>query len=393
VARGNTRGHREAYAFGPSWTRGIASGRLLAPGAGALSLAQMGWSPATAGPVRGDAMLVTARNDAEMQALFGTFRGRILLLGDMPPLSGPGVDTAAALALRMRVVRAMRDEGALAVLLPSGRETGLNMTGSPTWRRPLIPVLPVAFVETRDYERVHRALLRGERVPLELNLPGTLSPAPVQAFNTVAELRGSERPDEVVVIGAHIDSWDLGTGATDNGTGVAAAMEALRAIQAAGLHPGRTVRVVLFSGEEQGLWGSKAYVAAHAAEMDRIQAVLIDDLGTGRVRGWALQAREDLRPFVARAIAPLNDIGVRELPLERSSDSDHAPFVEAGVPAFFAVQDTVDYFATTHHSQYDTFDHVRPADLLQGAGALAVTAWELANMPERLPHAAPARRP
>jgi Zn-dependent M28 family amino/carboxypeptidase len=146
---------------------------------------------------------------------------------------------------------------------------------------------------------------------------------------------------------------------------------------------------VLFSGEEQGHFGSKAYVQAHAAELPNVQAVIVNDLGTGRVRGWALQGREDARPYMGYAIAPLAELGVNELPLERGDDSDHASFAVMGVPAFFAVQDTVDYFSTTHHSQYDTYDHVRPEDLRQGATAVAVTAWQLANMPERLPHIAP----
>ena len=264
------------------------------------------------------------------------------------------------------------------------------MTGGPVWRRPEIPQIPVAFVETKDYALLRRSLERGERVALEVDLGGTFSPAPVQAYNSIAELRGTGHPDEVVILGAHLDSWDLGTGATDDGTGVVAIMEALRAIKAAGLAPRRTIRIVLFSGEEQGHWGSKAYVQAHRAELDRVQAVLVHDLGTGRVRGFAMQGLENARPYFARAIAPANEIGVTELPLERGTDSDHWSFVEAGVPGVFAVQDVVDYFTTTHHSQYDTYDHVRPDDLVQGATALAITAWELANMPERVPHQAPA---
>src|SRR5207253_7876071 len=142
------------------------------------------------------------------------------------------------------------------------------------------------------------------------NLSGSVSPKPVQAYNTVAELRGTDLADQVVILGAHLDSWDLGTGATDNGTGSVAIMEALRAIKDAGLTPRRTIRVILFSGEEQGHWGSKAYVADHLGELDKIQAVLIDDLGTGRIRGFALQGMEASRPLMAKALAPLNDVGV-----------------------------------------------------------------------------------
>jgi Zn-dependent M28 family amino/carboxypeptidase len=213
----------------------------------------------------------------------------------------------------------------------------------------------------------------------------------VQAYNVVGELRGTEKPDEVVIVGAHLDSWDLGTGATDNATGSAIALEVLRALQATGLKPKRTLRVILWSGEEEGLLGSRAYVEAHKAELDAIQAVLVHDMGTGMVRGFDLQAREDSRSFMAQAIAPLNDLGVRELSLRVMNSTDHAPFDRAGVPAFAAIQDAVDYFEGTHHSQMDYADHLQADQLVQGAQAMAGTAWELLNMAGRLPQGVVAR--
>ncbi|HEX2636930.1 MAG TPA: M20/M25/M40 family metallo-hydrolase [Gemmatimonadales bacterium] len=384
TARGAVNVHREGYAFGPSWTRGPARARLLTQNGGTLTLAALGWSRPTPGPVRGDLLVVTGRTTAELERFIGRFKGRIVTFGETPPI---GADSVAYHALRDRLALAMREEGALAYLAPAGKKEGLGMTGGPVWRLgSWAPQIPFAFVAMKDYMLIRRAADRGERVTLELDLPGTTSRAPVRAFNTVAELRGTDLSDEVVILGAHLDSWDLGTGATDNGTGVAGVMEALRGITAAGLEPRRTIRVVLFSGEEQGHFGSKAYVEAHRAELARVQAVLVLDLGTGKVRGFALQGREDCRRLMGAAIAPLNDLGVVELPLERSDDSDHAAFNDAGVPAFFAVQDTLDYFRVTHHSQYDTFERVDSAQLVQGATAIAVTAWELATMPARLPH-------
>jgi Zn-dependent M28 family amino/carboxypeptidase len=259
------------------------------------------------------------------------------------------------------------------------------MTGSPKGSR-FLPNVPAAFVNKEHAAMLKRLLAKHGQVELELNLGGTASEKPVQAYNSIGEIRGVEKPDEVVIMGAHLDSWDLGTGATDNGTGSVAVLEALRAIQASGVKPKRTIRIVLFSGEEQGIFGSKAYVKAHEGELKNIQAVLINDLGTGRVRGFAMEGREDLRPFMAQAIAPLNEMGVRELPLESSEDSDHAPFLEEGVPAFFGIQDNEDYFTTTHHSQVDTFEHVKPEALIEGATAMAVTALGLADMGPRLPH-------
>jgi carboxypeptidase Q len=387
VARGFTNVHRESYEFGPSWTRGATSARLLTQNGASLSLAGLAWGPSTPGLVRGDVMRLEGRTRADLEALIGHFKGRIIIPGNMP---SAGDDTAGYRALREKLARAIRDEGALAFLLYAGKGEGLNVTGGPFWRLgTYIPQVPVAFLADKDFTLIQRSMARGERVTLAVDIEGTRSPAPVQAYNSIAELRGTDLSNEVVIIGAHLDSWDLGTGATDNGTGVVAAMEALRAIKATGVPPRRTIRVALFSGEEQGHWGSKAYVRTHASELSNIQAVIVNDLGTGKTRGFAMQGLEASRPFMARAIAPLNELGVNELPLERGTDSDHWSFVEAGVPGFFAIQDVVDYFSVTHHSQFDTFDRVKPDQLVQSAQALAVTAWELANMKERLPHPTP----
>jgi hypothetical protein len=310
----------------------------------------------------------------------GQFKGKIILVGTMPAFS-------SADSVRVKaIVEQMKSEGVVAVLIESDKELSLNMSGGPNWRYPLRPQVPTGIISKENYALLTRLLARNEPVTMELNLSGTTSPNRVQAFNTIGEIRGSEKPDEVVIIGAHMDSWDLGTGATDNGTGTASVLEALRAIKALGVAPKRTIRGILFSGEEQGILGSAAYVAGHMQEMPQIQAVLIDDLGTGRINGWALQKSENLRPYMARVIAPLNELGVTALPLEWSRDSDHWPFTKVGVPAFFGVQDKEDYFAVTHHSQFDTFSHVKPESLIEGATVLAVSAWELANMEERLPH-------
>lgn len=385
TARGMMNVHREGYTFGPTWTRAPATARLLTANHRSLRVAAVAWSKPTPGPVRADLLVVTGKTPADVEQFIGHFKGRIVMFGEMPPR---GADTAGYHAMLAKLTGAIEKEGALAFFVRAGKHEGMSMGGGPVWRfGTWLPQVPIAFMADKDYFLLQRLAARGERVTLEVNLPGTTSAKPVQQFNTVAELTGSKHPDEVVIIGAHLDSWDLGTGATDNGTGVVAVMEALRAIKAAGLTPDRTIRVVLFSGEEQGHFGSKAYVAAHRAEMPNVQAVLILDLGTGRVRGFALEGREDCRRLMARAIAPANDLGVVELPLERSTDSDHAAFDDVGVPAFFAVQDGLDYFSVTHHSEFDTFDRVKPEQLTQAATAVAVTAWELANMPERLPHA------
>lgn len=392
TSRGIANVHREGYAFGPSWTRGVANARLTSHNGIRLSVAQLAWTPSTKGVVTAPVVRYTGKSMTDLNAMVGTFKGKIILDATIPAVgSEAGADSAAFI----RIAKAMESEGAVAYIAQSDKVLalnmggGLSMGGSPYWRYPFRPKISTAIITRENYSLIERLLARGEPVTMELELKGTTSAQPVQQYNTIGEIRGSEKPDEVVIIGAHMDSWDLGTGATDNGTGTASVIEALRAIKALGVAPKRTIRGILFSAEEQGKAGSTAYVAAHMQEMKNVQAVLIDDLGTGRITGWSLQRFENARPFMAAAIAPLDELGVHQLPLEWSSDSDHWPFDQAGVPAFFGVQDQEDYFTTTHHSQFDTFSHVKPESLIQGATALAVTAWELANMESRLPHRAP----
>ena len=203
-------------------------------------------------------------------------------------------------------------------------------------------------------------------------------------WNTVAEIPGTELPGQVVILGAHLDSWDLGTGVTDNGTGSMVVLEAARAIAQSGLKPTRTIRFILFIGEEEGLLGSRAYAAAHAAEMDSIQAVLVLDNGTGMITGQALQGRNELEQLWKDLLAPVTSLGATGVREANKGGTDHLAFIPYGVPAFNFDQESRGY-NHTHHSQVDTYDHAVPADLVQASAVMAVTAFELANLPELLP--------
>jgi Zn-dependent M28 family amino/carboxypeptidase len=209
------------------------------------------------------------------------------------------------------------------------------------------------------------------------------------AYNVVADYAGSDTAGEMVVLGAHLDSWDLGAGATDNGTGVVAMLEVLRAYHALGLRPRRSLRVVLFSGEEQGLLGSRAYVAAHRNELAKTQAVLVQDDGAGRITGFPDMKIEAWYAALAKAVAPAAGLGPLDIVYGPAGGSDFEAFVEKGVPAFPAMQDERDYRSHTQHSQIDSFDHVDRADLAQAAQVLAVVTWGLANG-EQLPHSSTA---
>jgi carboxypeptidase Q len=247
-------------------------------------------------------------------------------------------------------------------------------------------LVPVAFTTRENYEQLWHLQAQG-RVEAEVNIEGTFSGKPVQVYNTVAEIRGTEKPDEIVIIGAHLDSWDLGTGATDNGTGSMAVLAAARALQKVGARPKRTIRFVLFTGEEQGLNGSRAYVKAHKAELPKISGVLVHDTGTGKVLTIGLMGNYGAREAIDHALYPLakvKEIGLAEPSLRSEGGSDHVPFNDAGVPGFWCVQDIADY-DKMHHSQADTLGHVRWDDLTEGAQVLAVFAYNVAQLPDLLP--------
>src|SRR5260370_2313406 len=245
---------------------------------------------------------------------------------------------------------------------------------------------PTAVVPRENYTLLWRLLDDGA-VEAEVNIASSFSGKPVEVYNTVAEIRGSEKPDEVVIVGAHLDSWDLGTGATDNGTGAMAVLAAARALQKLGVKPKRTIRFVLFSGEGEGVRGSKANVKAHQNELGKISAVLVHDSGTGKVLTVGLMGNYAARETVDRALYPLarvKEIGLAEPTLRSEGGSDHVPFDEAGRPGLLCVQGKVDY-GKTHHSQADTIDRVRWDDLTEGAQVLAVFAYNVAQLPEMLP--------
>ena len=286
-------------------------------------------------------------------------------------------------AFRGKIKEFLVSEGAAGLLRDSNKEHALiDMTGATNDYT--IAKLPEAFLSTESYGLLWRLLKRGP-VEAEISLANTISDGEVEVYNTVAELRGTEKPDEVVLIGGHLDSWDLGTGATDNGTGTMAVLEAARALKATGVKPRRTIRFVLFSGEEQGLHGSKQYAKTHESEMPKISAVLVHDMGTGRVTSIGLQGRYDLREPMDGVVAPFQKlVNMDELSLRNMSGTDHLSFLPHGVPAFAVVQDMAEY-RKTHHTPSDTFDKVYPDEVNQGAKVLAAWAYNMAMRRDLLP--------
>lgn len=225
---------------------------------------------------------------------------------------------------------------------------------------------------------------------VEVEISNKLIPGPITCFNTVGEVRGGEKPDEFVVVGAHLDSWDLATGTMDNATGSCVVLETARTVAAMakqGYRPRRTVRFVLFSGEEQGLHGSKQYVEKHKGEMDRTSVALIHDTGTGQVYGFGVHGQEKTKQILEPELTTLAAMkGWRGLDLGGVYGSDHQSFHPVGVPGFACRQD-IDEYRLTHHTQTDTFDHAKAPNLIQGSQVMAVTCVRIANMPELLPRA------
>ncbi|MBI3695925.1 MAG: M20/M25/M40 family metallo-hydrolase [Acidobacteria bacterium] len=412
---GLDRPHLEAWTIGSGWLRGTASARIVEPTALPMTIASAGWAAATNGPIRGRVIYVKAERPADLEKYKGQLKGMVVLTTE-PARVDPNAPVApdADQSLRgergreevnipfeerMRLRRQMNDfyknEGALAVLRESSKEHGLlNMTGSGGTNYQ-VSAVPSAFIIHEDYARLWRLLEHKLPVEVEIDIKNDVKPGPIEVYNTVAEITGGEKAEEIVIVGAHLDSWDLGAGATDNGTGSSVALEAARAIHALGVKPKRTIRFILFAGEEQGLNGSRAYIKAHPDELDKIQGVVIHDTGTGRVKSFTLEGRYDLREALDKMAEPLREAGLEELSMRRTSGSDHVPFRDAGVPAFFGIQDAAEY-RKTHHSQSDTFDKIRKADLEQGAKVVAALAWNLAEYPEKLPRkkvepAAPSR--
>ncbi len=405
---------QESWEYGVTWERGPIAFRIDAPFTRNLTAHSWAWTAGTGGEtLTGPVALVDASTPESLAVYKDKIKGAWLMLRppteiwnpDGPPMTA--ADSAAAQAEREARMAAFRDRGrdtseagrqarrqfavdrnyllkqygALGILTDAGKEFGLmNMSGSPYSVSPL----PNVVIAHEDYTQFGRLLEHGVTPKISGRVDNTLGTEAVTQWNTVGEIKGTEWPDQVVILGAHLDSWDLGTGTTDNATGSVVVMEAARVIKASGLQPRRTIRFVLFSGEEEGLLGSAAYAAQHAGEMDNIQAVLVLDNGTGMITGMALQGRNEDAQLWADLLAPVAMLGADKVREGNKGGTDHLSFIPYGVPGWNFDQESRGY-NHTHHSQIDTYDHAVPSDLRQASAVMAVTAFELANLPVLLP--------
>ncbi|MGI8742502.1 MAG: M20/M25/M40 family metallo-hydrolase [Bryobacteraceae bacterium] len=299
-------------------------------------------------------------------------------------------------ALRNKRNEFLSQEGAIGILQDDERAHDsllfAEAAGSYKAKDQLAP--PTFVLTAEHYNRIARLVEKKVPVRLQLNLQAKASDADVDAYNVVAEIPGGAKKDEIVMLGAHFDSWHSGTGATDNASGSAVMMEVVRILKTLNLKMDRTVRIALWSGEEEGLLGSKAYVKEHFADPATMQTTTAHahfsgyfnlDNGSGKIRGVYLQNDDAMRPLFERWLKPFEDLGVTTVSIRNTGGTDHLSFDAVGLPGFQFIQDPLDYSTVTHHSSMDVFDHAIAADLMQASAVIASCVYEAAARPEKLP--------
>ncbi|MGE5277659.1 MAG: M20/M25/M40 family metallo-hydrolase [Acidobacteriota bacterium] len=437
--------HLESWGpFGRGWEYEKSSVRMIAPDHAELLALPEAWTPGTAGPLRGPAISVRASSKEDLEKYRGKVAGRIVFFGDVPetkphekvesqrfdekalselfeyeiPGGPPRYDREAfrkRRELRQMAGKFFADEKALAIVTPSRRDGAvLAVQSAGGWKKDEEPArLPGLVMSLDHFGRVARLLQRNVPVDLELDVAARfLDTDPMQA-NVVAEIPGTDKRGEVVMLGAHFDSWHAGTGATDNGAGSVVMMEVMRILKALATPPRRTIRIALWSGEEQGLLGSKAYVAQHFAtrpepadpeqkklpdwlrkptfpittkpEHAKLAAYFNVDNGSGKIRGIYTEENAAVVPVFESWMAPLKDLGVTTVTMRDTGGTDHQSFDAVGLPGFQFIQDELEYETRTHHTNLDTYERLQRQDLMQAAVVVACFAWEAAMRPEMLP--------
>jgi len=375
----------EEFTMPNGWQRGPARARIIVPSVRPLRVLSVGWSPSTpSGGVRGDLILISDVLPSALGSQSAQLKNRIVVVDLEKAVPS---DKPLAFAHLRDSYKVFSDLGVQAVLLPHtvpNNVPGFVDTGN---ARGIILPIPVGEIGLEDYLLVRRLLTRGP-VTIEVEWQNeTSGPTPVS--NVIAEIAGREMPNEWVLLGAHLDSWDLGTGAQDNGTGVVMVLEAARAIAALGRAPRRSIRFALWAAEEPGPPGSAMFIKRHATELRDCVAALNTDYGAGRPRGWHVLGRDDLRDAMRPIADQLREFGADGLSMDANCGSDECPFLLEGIPALKFWVDT-DNYRQVHHKPSDTFDKVDSALLQAGGAVVAMTAYAIADQPTRIaPHIGP----
>ncbi|MCU1301876.1 MAG: hypothetical protein JWQ87_2160 [Candidatus Sulfotelmatobacter sp.] len=376
--------HTEEFVIPNSWAEGATEMTVSATGTQLpkvefhVRCVSVAWAPALASVKHVPVIDVGKGSPAEF-AKAGDISGKIVLIHSTVLKTWD--DLFAEYAIAPPVITAAVHGKAKAVAFIATREHDIlyRHTNSAEGE---IDRIPQVLVAREDGERIGRLLASGHPVWADLSIPNQIA-GPIKTANVIAEIKGSEKPDEFVILGAHLDSWELGTGALDNGCNAALVVDALRTIKASGLRPRRSIRFILFSGEEEGLLGSRAYAVAHRPELDNAGGVIIYDSGIGKTTGFADGGRKDVLETAHRLIAPLHQFGVTELKTDMEWGTDHFDFMLEGVPTFVADQDESNYLEN-YHAVSDTYDKVDFAQLKKHVAEAAEFSFALANLPEKI---------
>jgi carboxypeptidase Q len=437
--------HLEGYPFGRGWSYSAVQTRMTSPRTAPLLALPKAWSPGTNGPVRGEVMRLEVKSEKDFDRYKGKLAGKVLLVEDAEKFEEPDTPaferySAAELEklgefrvpsneegraerrrkgleryqLRKALNEFLEKEKALATVEPSGLTNGiLRVSSGGSYVAGESVGVPALVMAAEHYNQILRLLDDGEKVEIEVDVAARYHDGDPQAYNTVAEIPGTDKKDEIVMAGAHLDSWHAGTGATDNAAGCAVVMEAARILKALGVKPRRTIRFALWTGEEEGLIGSRAYVKQHFAtrpetkdpkqkelpewfrndtwplqlkpEHAKIAAYFNLDNGTGKVRGIYSEENAAVQPIFAAWIAPLRGLGVTTVTPRTTGGTDHQSFDRAGLPGFQFIQDEMDYESRTHHTNLDTYDHLHRDDLMQASVVMASFLYNAAMRAEPLP--------
>jgi hypothetical protein len=374
--------HAEKWQLWRGWTRGTAQAELLTPIRRPLHVDAMGWTGSTpAGGAEGDVVEVNMFDlDNELKNV-RKLNGKVALVVTR---GEPNKSFVQLFAQFGDFLKAAGKAGAIAVIggQGGGKAQGMNLTHTGILGFDADFAVPVVSMTAEDQSQLERYIGRGLTPKVRFNIQNTFTKGPVESANVVGEIRGRENPEQVLVVGGHLDSWDLSEGTTDNGMGSSCTLGAADAILRSGMKPRRTIRFVLFTGEEQGLDGSFAYVKQHQAEMANHLGSLILDNGQGPVRAFQLGGRDDLvdifKPFAA-ALADIREVKVDD---KVEDGTDTLPFSVAGLPGINMDQESPEY-KYTHHSAADALEAVKPDVLTQDATLMALAAYWIADRPER----------
>ncbi len=419
------------------WENDKASGFLISPVKDSLVFEVLAWTPSTKGTVKGEAVQITLTPQIQTQAGLNQFlngikdkiKGKIVLVNrpnprakgvnlNTPPKRrdtdalkktlkpreiGPAPKTTPRPRPRQRftfrealarIDKFMLDNGVLVRINDAGRRHG-QIRAFSNRSFDSTTTVPTVVMRNEDYGRIWRLLDNGNKVELEFNIQNSIYPEGKTSYNTIGEITGTEKPDEVIMLGGHLDAWHSATGATDNGVGCAVMMEAARIIKAIGVKPKRTIRVALWSGEEQGLLGSRAYVAKHFGSFENPKPAYSKfggyfnvDSGTGRVRGLSVFGPAEAAKMLGNATSSLSDlnfVGVSNTASRRLGGSDHTSFNQAGLPGIGTILDPIEYFTHTWHTNLDTYERIVEDDVKASAAIVATAVYYLAMRDDLLP--------